>query len=77
MVYLLLFLICHTQVEEYIALSRRDIHIELNFNEINTIHALLIKYQDHIVRELLMVFNHSFTPTLHRFKPSQMPCWTS
>lgn len=38
------------QVEEYIALSRRDIHIELNFNEINTIHALLIKYQDHIVQ---------------------------
>ncbi|XP_065888130.1 uncharacterized protein [Dysidea avara] len=39
------------QIEEYIALSRRDIHIELSLNEITTIHCLLIKYQDHIVQQ--------------------------
>ena len=59
---LFLFLFVCLQLEEYIALCRNDIHIEISINEIVLIHSLLRKYEEDIVSlTLLHVYAYSGT----------------
>ena len=44
------------QLEEYIAVSRKDIAIEISPSEIATLHNLLVKYKAEIVR--VRLFNN-------------------
>ena len=39
----------HTQLDEYIALCREDIHIEIAVGELSQLHSLLLKYKEDIV----------------------------
>lgn len=39
----------YVQMEEYLALSRKDLFIEISPKEIQLIHSLLLKYIDNLV----------------------------
>ena len=39
----------HTQLDEYIALCREDIYIEIAVSELTLLHSLLLKYKEDIV----------------------------
>jgi hypothetical protein len=39
----------HTQLEEYIALCRKDMYIDISVSEVAQLHSLLIKYQKDMV----------------------------
>lgn len=43
------------QMEEYFALSRKDLFIEISPKEIQLIHSLLLKYIDNLVSSTMQV----------------------
>jgi Ras GTPase-activating-like protein IQGAP2/3 len=46
------------QLEEYIAVSRKDIAIEISLSEIATLHDLLVKYKEDIVSSLICIISN-------------------
>lgn len=45
--------LCSLQMEEYLALSRKDLFIEISPKEIHLIHSLLLKYIDNLVSYMM------------------------